>query len=218
MRAVHHVEGPALVIAGAGSGKTRVVTFRITHLLSLGIPSGEILAVTFTNKAADEMRRRVERLSNHFVLTSTFHSLGAKILRESIHHLGYLNNFTIYDEDDSEKVLKECLVALNVQEEKGFLKTARMAISAAKNGLASPQDLSKEEPVIGALYELYQKKLKTSEAVDFDDLLYLPIVLFKAHPDVLKAYQERWSFILIDEYQDTNHAQHLLHPAPFGQA
>ncbi len=210
MRAVHHVEGPALVIAGAGSGKTRVVTFRITHLLSLGIPSGEILAVTFTNKAADEMRRRVERLSNHFVLTSTFHSLGAKILRESIHHLGYLNNFTIYDEDDSEKVLKECLVALNVQEEKGFLKTARMAISSAKNGLVSPSELSKEDPAIGALYEMYQTKLKTSEAVDFDDLLYLPIVLFQAHPDVLKAYQDRWNFILIDEYQDTNHAQHLL--------
>ncbi len=210
MRAVHHVEGPALVIAGAGSGKTRVVTYRITHLLSLGIPSGEILAVTFTNKAADEMRRRVERLSNHFVLTCTFHSLGAKILRESIHHLGYLNHFTIYDEDDSEKVLKECLVALSIHEDKGFLKTARLAISAAKNGLVSPKELSKEDPTVGALYEMYQTKLKTAEAVDFDDLLYLPIVLFQAHPDVLKAYQDRWNFVLIDEYQDTNQAQHLL--------
>ena len=129
------MEGPALVIAGAGSGKTRVVTFRISHLLSLGIPSSEILAVTFTNKAADEMRRRVERLSNQHVLTSTFHSLGAKILRESIHHLGYQNSFTIYDEDDSEKVLKECCLALNVQLEKGFLKTARLEISSAKNGM-----------------------------------------------------------------------------------
>jgi DNA helicase-2/ATP-dependent DNA helicase PcrA len=209
-RAVRHVEGPALVIAGAGSGKTRVVTFRIAHLLSLGIPSGAILAVTFTNKAAAEMRRRVERLSNQFVLTSTFHSLGARILRESIHYLGYLNNFTIYDEDDSEKVLKECLVALNVQEDKAFLKTAKLAISAAKNGLVSPEELAKEDPVIGALYELYQTKLKASEAIDFDDLLYLPIVLFRAHPAVLSAYQERWNFILIDEYQDTNHAQHLL--------
>lgn len=210
IRAVHHVEGPALVVAGAGSGKTRVVTFRITHLLSLGIPSGEILAVTFTNKAADEMRRRVERLSNHFVLTSTFHSLGAKILRESIQHLGYSNNFTIYDEDDSEKVLKECLVALNVNGDKGFLKAARMAISGAKNGLVSPKDLAREDPTVGALYEMYQAKLKVSEAVDFDDLLYLPIVLFQAHPDVLKSYQDRWNYILIDEYQDTNHAQHLL--------
>lgn len=209
-RAVHHVEGPALVIAGAGSGKTRVVTYRITHLLSLGIPSGEILAVTFTNKAADEMRRRVERLSNHFVLTCTFHSLGAKILRESIHHLGYLNNFTIYDEDDSEKVLKECLVALSIHEEKGFLKTVRLAISAAKNGMVSPKELAKEDPTVGAVYEMYQTKLKTAEAVDFDDLLYLPIVLFQSHPDVLKAYQDRWNFVLIDEYQDTNRAQHLL--------
>lgn len=209
-RAVHHVEGPALVIAGAGSGKTRVVTFRIAHLLSMGIPSSEILAVTFTNKAAGEMQRRVERLSHQLVLTSTFHSLGAKILRESIHHLGYLNHFTIYDEDDSEKVLKECVIALGVQEEKGFLKTARGAISAAKNGLVSPQELAKEDPNMGSLYELYQNKLKASEAVDFDDLLYLPIALFRAHPDVLKAYQDRWNFILIDEYQDTNHAQHLL--------
>lgn len=209
-RAVHHVEGPALVIAGAGSGKTRVVTHRITHLLSLGIPSSEILAVTFTNKAADEMRRRVEKLSNHFVLACTFHSLGAKILRESIHHLGYRQNFTIYDEDDSEKLLKGCLVALGVQEDKGFLKTARLAISSAKNGLTSPQALAKEDPTLGAVYEMYQNKLKAADAVDFDDLLYLPIVLFQSNPDVLAAYQKRWSFILIDEYQDTNHAQHLL--------
>ena len=205
-RAVHHVDGPALVIAGAGSGKTRVVTYRISHLLSLGIPSAEILAVTFTNKAADEMRRRVERQSNQFVLTCTFHSLGARILRESIHHLGYQNNFTIYDEDDSEKVLKECCLALNVPLEKGFLKTARLAISAAKNSLETP----KEDPVVAQLFEMYQNKLKLSQAVDFDDLLYLPTVLFKAHPDVLNSYQDRWSFILIDEYQDTNHAQHQL--------
>ncbi len=209
-KAVHHVEGPALVIAGAGSGKTRVVTFRITHLLSVGVPSAEILAVTFTNKAADEMRRRVERESHHFVLTCTFHSLGAKILRESIHSLGYSNHFAIYDEDDSEKILKESLLSLNMHEEKGLLKTARLAISSAKNRLISPKEMSQEDPILGAVYEMYQNKLKTSEAVDFDDLLYLPIVLFQAHPEVLKIYQERWSFILIDEYQDTNKAQHLL--------
>lgn len=209
-RAVHHVEGPALVIAGAGSGKTRVVTCRIANLLSLGIPASEILAVTFTNKAAGEMLRRVEKLSNHFVLTCTFHSLGVKILRESIHHLRYSQNFTIYDEDDSEKVLKECLVALNIQEDKGFLKNARGMISSAKNSLKSPKEVEKEDPTVGALYELYQTKLKSSHAVDFDDLLYLPTVIFQLHPEVLRVYQERWSFILIDEYQDTNHAQHLL--------
>lgn len=208
--AVHHVEGPALVIAGAGSGKTRVVTYRIAHLLGLGIPSNEILAVTFTNKAAEEMRRRVETIAKHYVLTCTFHSLGARILRESILHLGYSQDFTIYDEDDSERLLKECIAALHLKEEKGFLKTARLMISSAKNSLSSPQDLSKEDPLIGNLYQLYQSKLKEYQAVDFDDLLYLPIVLFQTQPAVLEMYQQRWSFILIDEYQDTNAAQHTL--------
>jgi DNA helicase II / ATP-dependent DNA helicase PcrA len=206
--AVMHVEGPALVIAGAGSGKTRVVTFRIAHLLSLGIPSTEILAVTFTNKAAEEMRNRVEKLARHFILTCTFHSLGARILRESIHHLGYQNDFTIYDEDDSEKLLKECFDLLKKDRE--FLKTTRMQISGAKNNLISPEMLAKEEPTVGPIYQLYQSKLKSYQAVDFDDLLYLPIRLFQGHPDVLLSYQNRWSFILIDEYQDTNAAQHLL--------
>lgn len=209
-RAVHHVEGPALVIAGAGSGKTRVVTHRIAHLLSLGIPSSEILAVTFTNKAAEEMRKRVENLTRAFVLTCTFHSLGARILRESIHHLGYPSSFTIYDEEDSEKVLKECLEKLHLKEEKGLLKTARLEISGAKNGLLSPDMIAKEDPMMGSIYHLYQTKLKTYEAIDFDDLLYLPILLFRDHPAVLESYQLRWNFILIDEYQDTNAAQHML--------
>ena len=208
--AVTHVEGPALVIAGAGSGKTRVVTYRIAHLLSLGIPSTEILAVTFTNKAAEEMRNRVERLSRHYILTCTFHSLGARILREAIHHLGYQNDFTIYDEDDSEKLLKECFAALNTKEDKGFLKSTRAQISGAKNNLLSPQAIAKDDPTTGQIYELYQSKLKEYQAVDFDDLLYLPIQLFQNHADVLSNYQARWSFILIDEYQDTNAAQHLL--------
>jgi DNA helicase II / ATP-dependent DNA helicase PcrA len=208
--AVHHVEGPALVIAGAGSGKTRVVTYRIAHLLSMGIPSDEILAVTFTNKAAEEMRRRVEKIARCFVLTCTFHSLGARILRESIIHLGYPQDFTIYDEDDSDKLLKECLSAMNIREEKGFLKTTRMQISGAKNSLLSPEAISKEDPTLGAIYQLYQSRLKEYRAVDFDDLLYLPIVLFQNHPEILEMYQKRWSFILIDEYQDTNAAQHTL--------
>ncbi len=208
--AVHHIEGPALVIAGAGSGKTRVVTFRIAHLLSVGIPSDEILAVTFTNKAAEEMRHRVEKLSKNFVLSCTFHSLGARILRQSIQHLGYNNDFTIYDEEDSDKLLKECLTALNIREEKGFQKTTRMQISSAKNSLMSPEAIMKEDGTLGTIYQLYQSKLKSYQAVDFDDLLYLPIQLFQEHPDVLEMYQKRWSFILIDEYQDTNAAQHTL--------
>ena len=208
--AVHHVEGPALVIAGAGSGKTRVVTHRIAHLLSLGIPSTEILAVTFTNKAAEEMRKRVENQTRCFVLTCTFHSLGARILRESIHHLGYQVSFTIYDEEDSEKLLRECLTALGLKEDKALLKTTRLQISAAKNGLLSPEKMAKEDPLFSSIYQLYQSKLKAYQAVDFDDLLYLPIILFQQHPAVLEMYQNRWNFILIDEYQDTNAAQHTL--------
>ncbi|MGR3912676.1 MAG: UvrD-helicase domain-containing protein [Candidatus Rhabdochlamydia sp.] len=209
-QAVYHIEGPALIIAGAGSGKTRVVTHRISHLIEKGVPSDEILAVTFTNKAAGEMRKRVQESSNHLVLTCTFHSLGAKILRESISHLGYDADFTIYDEDDSEKCLKECLISLNLQGDKALLKNFRSQISACKNGLLSPEDLAKEDSTAGAVYALYQNHLKSANSADFDDLLYLPIQLFKEHPDVLALYQKRWSFILIDEYQDTNHAQHAL--------
>lgn len=210
LAAVHHLEGPALIIAGAGSGKTRVVTFRIAHLMSVGIPSDEILAVTFTNKAAEEMRRRVEKLAKNDVLSCTFHSLGARILRQSVHHLGYPNDFTIYDEEDSDKLLKECLIALNIQQEKGFFKTTRMQISSAKNSLMTPEAILKEDSILGTIYQLYQTKLKSYQAVDFDDLLYLPIQLFQLHPEILAIYQKKWSFILIDEYQDTNAAQHTL--------
>jgi DNA helicase II / ATP-dependent DNA helicase PcrA len=205
--AVMHIEGPALVIAGAGSGKTRVVTSRIAHLLSLGVPSNKILAVTFTNKAAEEMGHRIERLRGHSILACTFHSLGARILRESIHHMGYKNDFTIYDADDSEKLLKECFLSLGLKEDKSFFKQQRAEISKAKNALLPPQAL---DPDIRQIYELYQARLKNYHAVDFDDLLYLPIQLFHQCPEVLKEYQNRWSFILIDEYQDTNEAQHRL--------
>ena len=200
--AVNHVEGPMLVLAGAGSGKTRVVTYRIVHLLELGIPPSEILAVTFTNKAAEEMRARIRKLSNAYVLASTFHSLCARILRESIQFLGYSREFTIYDEDDSEKLLKECFAALNLKDEKGLLKSAKAAISHAKNHL--------EEPGNDPIYTLYQSKLKSYQALDFDDLLFLTVKLFKEFPDQLELYQKRWSFLLIDEYQDTNTAQCTL--------
>jgi DNA helicase-2/ATP-dependent DNA helicase PcrA len=203
--AVAHVEGPLLVLAGAGSGKTRVVTHRIARLIDLGIPPSDILAVTFTNKAADEMRLRIRTLKNAQVLASTFHSLGARILRESIHHLGYQSNFTIYDEDDSEKLLKNCLQQLSLSEEKGLLKQIRLDISTAKNNLAPPED-----PLTQQLYTLYQSKLKECNALDFDDLLFLTVQLFQDHPSVLRTYQTRWNFVLIDEYQDTNLAQYTL--------
>jgi DNA helicase-2/ATP-dependent DNA helicase PcrA len=208
--AVHHVEGPLLILAGAGSGKTRIVTYRIAHLLQLGIPSSEILAVTFTNKAADEMRNRILQLTSQTILTCTFHSLCARILRESITALGYSRNFVIYDEEDSEKVLKECLTLLHIKEEKGEIKSFRLQISQAKNALIEPHQLDEEENILQEIYDLYQKKMKEYQALDFDDLLFLTVKLFQQSSEILEQYQKRWSFILIDEYQDTNVAQYTM--------
>jgi DNA helicase II / ATP-dependent DNA helicase PcrA len=203
--AVEHMEGPLLVLAGAGSGKTRVVTHRIIRLLELGVPASEILAVTFTNKAAAEMRERIRNLSHATILASTFHSLCARILRESIPALGYTRDFTIYDEDDSEKLIKECVSSLGRKEEKAVLKALRAAISQAKNNLVNPSDDFERE-----VFHLYQQRLKMYNALDFDDLLALTVRLFKEFPEILKTYQHKWSFILIDEYQDTNAAQYAL--------
>ena len=207
--AVRHVEGPLLVLAGAGSGKTRVVTHRIAHLIDLGVPASDILAVTFTNKAAEEMRTRIRTLKNAQVLACTFHSLGARILRESIGALGYKNDFAIYDEEDSEKLLKSCLEQLQVGDEKGVLRQLRHQISSAKNDLIGP-DEAKDDPLFVPAYVLYQKKLKECNALDFDDLLFLTVKLLSEHESVRQMYQNRWSFILIDEYQDTNLAQYTL--------
>lgn len=199
-RATEHIEGALLVMAGAGSGKTRVVTERIAHLLKMGVPAQEILAVTFTNKAAGEMQRRIQSVTNQFVLTSTFHSLGARILRESIHEIGYQNTFTIYDENDSENLLKHCFELMGIKDVRSLLKSTRKEISEAKNSLqGSPNQV----------FDLYQSKLKEYNALDFDDLLYLTVELFKKSPEA-RRYQERWSFILVDEYQDTNTAQYWM--------
>lgn len=208
--AVDHVEGPLLVLAGAGSGKTRIVTFRVAHLLQLGVPSHEILAVTFTNKAAEEMRNRILQLTHKSVLTCTFHSLCARILRESIAALGYTRDFAIYDEEDSEKVIKECFASLNIKEEKGQLRSFRSQISQAKNALILPEQLAKEDKILQDVYAMYQSRLKEYHALDFDDLLFQTVQLFKQHPEILEQYQKRWSFILIDEYQDTNEAQYTI--------
>lgn len=199
--AAQHIEGPMLVLAGAGSGKTRVVTFRIAHLLQIGVPASEILALTFTNKAAEEMKHRIQKLASSKVLSCTFHSLSARILRESISALGYQNNFTIYDEDDSEKLIKECL--RNSNQKENLVKAVKAQISNAKNNLVSPEEYAD-------IYQLYQEKLKEYNAVDFDDLLALVVQLFHNHPAILERYQKKWHFILIDEYQDTNAAQHEI--------
>lgn len=212
--AVHHVEGPMLVLAGAGSGKTRVVTARIAHLLEMGIPSSEIIALTFTNRAAKEMKLRVERLCRQTVLTSTFHSLGARILRESISHLGLSPQFAIYDEDDSLELLKNCLALLDQKEEKGLAKSLRIAISNIKNSLLPlnefPEDYRFPRNLLQKLFLLYEQKLKEYNALDFDDLLYLTVNLLESSKEILAIYQKRWSFLLIDEYQDTNRAQYRL--------
>ncbi|MFY7843378.1 MAG: ATP-dependent helicase [Rhabdochlamydiaceae bacterium] len=208
--AASHLEGPLLVIAGAGSGKTKVVTTRIAFLMHVGVPSHEIVAVTFTNKAAKEMRHRVYQLTGTDVLTCTFHSLCAKILRESIDKIGYDKNFVIYDEDDADKILKESVLSLGYEADKSVLKNIRYKISDFKNKGYSSSEREKEDPFVAKIFESYQTKLKQSQALDFDDLLYLSLELFQLHPDVLATFQSRFSFILIDEYQDTNPAQYRL--------
>ncbi len=198
--AVEHVEGPLLVLAGAGSGKTRIVTNRIVHLLEIGVPSSEIVAVTFTNKAAEEMSSRVKGLTRQNVLVTTFHSFAARILRESIHHLGFQQSFSIYDEQDSLSLLKEVYP-------EGDAKQLKHAISEAKNAFLSPEEVGGNT---GHVYKLYQDKLFSYNALDFDDLLFLTVKLWQTHSTVLNYYQNRFSFLLIDEYQDTNEAQYLM--------
>lgn len=214
--AVETVDGPLLVLAGAGSGKTRVVTFRIVNLLEKGVPASQILGLTFTNKAANEMKERVHKLTQSNVLICTFHSLGARILRESIHHLGFQNNFAIYDEDDTEKLMKTCINAIPDAPLKLDLKALKGMISRAKNSLSEHSEgktlrqRSPEEAIFPSLFATYQQKLKEYNSLDYDDLLYLPLRLFREHPEILQYYQDRWSHLLIDEYQDTNAVQYAL--------
>lgn len=213
--AVLHREGPLLVLAGAGSGKTRIVTQRIAHLLRQGIPASQILAVTFTNKAAGEMAERVKQLTDCNVLICTFHSLGARILREAIPALGYERNFAIYDEDDSEKLVKSVLQSMGLAKDVD-LRQVRGMISQAKNACLAPDEVVIDEATAEVserfpdIYRAYQEKLKECNAVDFDDLLFLPAQLFRQHPHVLEHYQARWQYLMIDEYQDTNTAQYLI--------
>lgn len=211
--AIDHIEGPLLVLAGAGSGKTSVVTMKIAKLIQIGVDPSSILAVTFTNKAANEMSQRIQNITSKNVLASTFHSLGARILRESIHHLGYTNNFSIYDEEDASKLLDECISSLNIKEDRSFSKKLRYKISNLKNeyiDLDNPNAFSILTKTELDIFRLYQNKLKSCNSLDFDDLLFLPIKLFSTNNEILSFYQKRWSFILVDEYQDTNFVQYLL--------
>ena len=214
-KAVNHIEGPMLVLAGAGSGKTKVLTSRIANLIDNGISPYNILAITFTNKAAKEMKDRVYRIigsSANNIQISTFHSLGLKILKENYSLLGYDRNFTIIDSDDVLTIIKKILKDLNLSKELYNPREIKNKISSAKNEMMGVDSFSKVEfdHNIVEVYRLYQRKLKNGNSVDFDDLLILPIKLFKNYPNLLNEYQERYKYILIDEYQDTNEAQYTF--------
>ncbi len=217
--AVVCTDGPLLILAGAGSGKTRVLTHRVAYLIShAGVPPYRILAVTFTNKSAAEMKSRVAALAGsaaRWVWVSTFHSLCARILREDIEALGYKRSFTILDESDQTTVIKRCLKQLNVSGDLFRPQSVLAAISAAKNELVdveSFQDSARDvrQRTIAQLYEAYQGVLARDNALDFDDLIMATVRLFRERPEVLEKYRNRFTHIMVDEYQDTNHAQYML--------
>ena len=217
--AVLYNDGPLLIIAGAGAGKTKTLTTKIAYLIEEGLAAPyNILAITFTNKAAKEMRDRLYLLIGdeaRKLQVSTFHSFGLKLLRENYELLGYDRNFVIMDSDDSLTVVKKIIKDLNYDPKIYNPKAIRNKISSCKNELISAHDyeryaVSDYEQVIQKVYEKYEHKLKTNNSVDFDDLLILPIKLFKEHRDVLEKYQDLYKYVLIDEYQDTNEAQYIL--------
>ena len=214
--AVLHGEGPLLILAGAGSGKTRVIVHRIVYLIrERGIPPWQILAVTFTNKAAGEMRQRVEHLlgGGELPLISTFHSACARILRREIRHLGYEENFAIYDDKDAEKLLKEIVAEFNLDEKRYPAKLFAAAIDECKNTGQRPEDLATGDFLqekVAKVYAAYQERLQKCNALDFGDLLMLTVRLFETQPAVLERYRERFRWILVDEYQDTNPIQYRL--------
>lgn len=221
-QAVLQTEGPVLILAGAGSGKTGALTVRMAHMLEIGIQPWNILAITFTNKAAKEMRERVEKLVGTTagdIWISTFHSTCVRILRREIHHLEYDNQFSIYDADDQEKIMKEAFKRLNmgVMDKSFSVRAAISAISRLKEQMVSWEDYSQKVDKmdikgtkVAKVYETYQKMLKENNALDFDDLIYKTVLLFRQHPDVLEKYQERFRYIMVDEYQDTNGSQYEL--------
>ena len=213
--AVLHEKGPMLVLAGAGSGKTKVLTNRIANLIENGVSPANILAITFTNKAAKEMKGRVYNLIGpdaNYIQISTFHSLGLKIIKENHEFLGYDKNFIILDSDDTLTVVKKLMKDLNMNPKYYNARDLRNKISSAKNELITPEKMKRIEfdEKIVTLYKKYCEKLKIGNSVDFDDLLVLPIKLFKLSENILEYYQEKYKYVLIDEYQDTNEAQYVF--------
>ena len=217
--AAERLDGPLLVLAGAGSGKTRVLTYRIANLIENGVAPWNILAITFTNKAAREMAERVENLigeAANDMWVKTFHSACVRILRRDIDKIGFEKSFNIIDADDQKNVVKECLKELNLDDKTYPPKSVIAAISTAKDSLMEPEEYRKSIggefrlEKIASIYELYQKKLKTSNCLDFDDLIIKTVELFRKSPDTLSFYQRKFRYILVDEYQDTNNAQNVL--------
>ena len=218
------IEGPVMIIAGAGSGKTRTLTYHIAHLIEEGVDPFNILALTFTNKAAAEMKERIIKLVGNDarnIWMGTFHSIFAKILRFEAEKLGYISSFTIYDTDDSKNAIKQIVKSLNLDPKTYNTSFVLGRISMAKSNLISVNDYinnaeiqqtdqASRKPMIGEIYKLYNQRLRNSMAMDFDDLLYNMNVLLRDFPDVLLKYQERFRHILVDEYQDTNFSQYLI--------
>ena len=217
--AVLHTEGPLLVVAGAGSGKTRVLTHRVVHLIAaVGVQPNEILAITFTNKAAAEMRSRLEDLLPEVarrIWILTFHAACGRILRREAPRLGYRTNFTIYDQADQVRLVKQCLEELERDPKRFPARGIHEHISTAKNQLISPAEYRNRvdsfyDQTVADVYDLYQRRLFESNAVDFDDMLMLTVEVLERFPEAKERWQKAFRYILVDEYQDTNHAQYRL--------
>jgi DNA helicase II / ATP-dependent DNA helicase PcrA len=220
-QAAVQTEGPVLIIAGAGSGKTKTITHRLAYLMATGISADNIIALTFTNKAAEEMKNRVANILEKKTLeydkpfVGTFHRLGVKILRELWKFSQRNKNFAIFDEDDSRSLIKKCLIELNLPKEQFNYGAVREEISRAKSELINNIEYEKQamnffQQNVAKVYHLYEEKLIKSNGFDFDDLLKIPVDIFMSHPDILEKYQNRWKYIMVDEYQDTNTSQYTL--------
>ena len=221
-KAVEYIDGPSLVIAGAGSGKTRVLTYKIAYLLQQGVKPWSIMALTFTNKAAREMKERIgklvgQELAQHLYM-GTFHSIFSRILRAEAQHIGFTNNFTIYDESDSRSLIKTIVKEMRLDEKVYKPASVHSRISMAKNNLMSAENYARDKelyqadqrakmPRVGEIFITYVQRCQQANAMDFDDLLTLTFKLFQEHEDIRKKYADRFDFLLVDEYQDTNHAQ-----------
>ena len=223
--AVVAADGPVMVIAGAGSGKTRVLTYRVAYLLANDVDPFNILALTFTNKAAREMKERVMKLvgdsQGRNVWMGTFHSIFARILRIDGNHLGYPSNYTIYDSDDSKRVIRQIIKDQDLDNKVYTASYVAHRISMAKSNLINAKDyadnpdiisadVSAKKPQIKDIFAAYEVRLKRADAMDFDDLLFNTYILFRDFPEILYKYQQKFKYVLVDEYQDTNHAQYLI--------